>query len=51
MLVLTIEHESSVYIDDVRVTVLLPDDPEPEKIYLQVHLEDEELISVPVVTL
>jgi len=46
MLVLTIENEGSVYIGDMKVTVLLPDDSEPEKVYLQVHFDDEELPEV-----
>jgi len=41
MLVLTIENESSVYIGDMRVTVLLPDDSGSEKVYLQVHFDDD----------
>ena len=44
MLVLKIEHESSVYIGDMKVTVLLPDDSDAEEVYLQVHLEYDELL-------
>jgi len=47
MLVLTIEHESSVYIGDMRITVLLPDGSDSEEVYLQVHLEDDYPVEVP----
>jgi len=48
MLVLKIEHESSVYIGDMKVTVLVPDDSDSEKVYLQVQFEGEELPDVSV---
>ena len=40
MLVLTIEHESSVYIGDMKVTVLLPDD-QNGAVQLQVTFDSE----------
>jgi len=51
MLALTIEGESSVYIGDMKVTVLLPDDSDSETVYLQVHLDDEGLPEASIETL